>query len=252
MAVTRRWIEHAAHSGMEYAGRTAMRGPREPRPGPEVPRAVEPRTPVVLVGGFGATGPVMAPLAEGLRARGHEVRLLVGGAAAGCARQATDVLTRETEGLAARHGRPVHVVGHSRGGQFARVAAVRTPGSVASLTTLGTPFALYGLGPVALGLGAMVTVAGSLGVPGLATLTCLLGDCCREYRADLDEPWTADVPFTTITGVDDRTVPTVAGHAEGSTRVVVPGGHLDLLTSARSHHAVAEAIDRAAVVARAA
>ncbi|MFC5064138.1 esterase/lipase family protein [Actinomycetospora atypica] len=236
---------------MEWAGQAAMRRPAEPRPGPDTTRAAEPG-PVVVVGGFFATAPVMAPLAEGLTARGHEVRTVVEGAAAGCARRATDSLTREVEALAVRHGRPVHLVGHSRGGQFARVATARVPRSVASLTTLGTPFALYGLGSVALGIGGAVAVAGSLGVPGLATLTCLLGDCCRSYRADLTDPWAAGVPYTTITGADDRTVPGAAGHDEGSVQVAVPGGHLDLLTSARAHHAVAEAIDRAALAARAA
>ena len=245
------WMDRALLTTMEWAGRRAMRDLDRCPPG-ATGSAADPGSPVVVVGGFAATAPVMAPLAEGLAARGHDVRVVVEGAAAGCARRATDSLVREVESLAVRHGRPVHLVGHSRGGQFARVATARVPGSVASLTTLGTPFALYGLGPVALGIGGAVAVAGSLGVPGLATLTCLLGDCCRAYRDDLLDPWAADVPYTTITGADDHTVPGAAGHDEGSVQVEVPGGHLDLLTSTRSHRAVAEAIDHASDVARAA
>ena len=104
------------------------------------------------------------------------------------------------ETLARQSGRRVHLVGHSRGGQFARVAASRAADSVASLTTLGSPVGLYGLGTVALGLGAAVTLVGTLGVPGLATISCLVGGCCRDYRTGLGSRWPDDVPLTRILG----------------------------------------------------
>lgn len=211
----------------------------------DAPVAADPGSPVVVTGGFGATAPVMAPLAEALTRRGHPVTVVVDGAGAGCAQQAAVGLGRRVEALARQSGRRVHLVGHSRGGQFSRVAAARAPGSVASLTTIGTPVGLYGLGRIALGLGAAATVAGSLGVPGLATLTCLLGDCCRDYRDELGTAWPAGVPFTRITGTDDRTVPSGVNHDPAAREVALEATHLGLLTSPDALAAVGRAIDDA-------
>lgn len=41
-----------------------------------------------------------------------------------------------------KHGAPVTIVGHSRGGQFARILAVRHPEKVGQIITLGTPLLL--------------------------------------------------------------------------------------------------------------
>jgi pimeloyl-ACP methyl ester carboxylesterase len=232
-------------TGMEWLGRAALRALPDPVVDVGTPPATDPDAPVVLTGGFGATAPVMAPLAGALARRGHPVTVVVDGAGAGCAQQAAVGLGRHVEALAEQSGRRVHLVGHSRGGQFSRVAAVRAPRSVASLTTIGTPVGLYGLGAVALGLGAAATVAGSLGVPGLATLTCLLGDCCRDYRDELVTDWPADVPFTRITGTGDRTVPSGINHESAAREVVLDATHLGLLTAPASLAAVGRAIDGA-------
>lgn len=237
--------DRALRAGMEWIGGGMIRrldtGPRTP-----LPPAADPAAPVVLVGGFGATDPVMLPTARALARRGHPVTVVTDGAAAGCAGRAADALAARVAAVAKGSRRRVHLVGHSRGGQFARAAAARAPGPVASLTTLGTPFSLYGLGPVALGLGVAVVVGGTLGVPGLATLACLAGACCRDYRDALRAAWPADVPFTSIVGTDDRTVPAAANHVAGAREVVVSTDHLGLLTTGPAHLALADAIDRAA------
>ena len=55
-----------------------------------------------------------------------------------------DLLSRQLDATIARAhaetGRKVHLIGHSLGGIFARSAAVRRPGQVASVITLGSPF----------------------------------------------------------------------------------------------------------------
>ncbi|NMO88479.1 alpha/beta fold hydrolase [Actinomycetospora sp. TBRC 11914] len=232
-------------AGMEWLGRAALRALPDPVVDAAAPPAADPAAPVVVTGGFGATAPVMAPLAEALTRRGHRVTVVVDGAGTGCAQRAAVGLARRVEVLAEQSRRRVHLVGHSRGGQFCRVVAARSPRSVASLTTLGAPVGLYGLGPVALGLSTAAALAGSLGVPGLATLTCLLGDCCRDYRDELDGDWPAEVPFTRITGTGDRTVPSAANHEPAAREVVVETTHLGLLTSPDSLAEVGRAIDGA-------
>jgi hypothetical protein len=244
------WADRMVVAGMEWLGRAALRALPDPEVDEGAAPAADPEAPVVVTGGFGATAPVMAPLAAALTRRGHRVTVVVDGAGAGCAQQAAVGLSRRVEALAAQSGRRVHLVGHSRGGQFSRVAAARAPGSVASLTTLGSPVGLYGLGPVALGLGAAAACAGSLGVPGLARLTCLLGDCCRDYRDELVGDWPAGVPFTRIVGTGDRTVPSAANHEPAAREVVLETTHLGLLTSPDSLAAVARAIDGATTAHR--
>jgi pimeloyl-ACP methyl ester carboxylesterase len=243
--IARAWADRAVLAGMEFMGRAALRALPDPTAGADPPPAVDPEAPVVVVGGFAATAPVMAPVAEVLARRGHPVTVVVDGAGTGCAGRSADRLGDRIETLSRESGRRVHLVGHSRGGQFARVAASRAADSVASLTTLGSPVGLYGLGPVALGLGAAVTVVGSLGVPGLATISCLVGGCCRDYRTGLGTDWPADVPLTRINGSDDRTVPGGANHDPAAYEVVIEADHLALLTCPAALRAVTEAIDRA-------
>ncbi|MCD2186954.1 esterase/lipase family protein [Actinomycetospora soli] len=248
MTSVQEWTHRTVRTGMEWAGCLVM-GRLETGAVAAVPPAAEPGAPVVLVGGVAATMPVMAPTARMLAERGHHVSVVTEGMGVGCAGRAATTLADRVEACAEVAGRPVHLVGHSRGGQFARVAATHAPRAVASLTTLGSPLVMYGLAPVALGLGAVVTLGGTLGVPGLATVACLLGACCRDYRAALAADWAVDVPFTSIVGVGDRTVPGPANRVPHAREVVVDGDHLELLTTGPAHLALADALDRADQVA---
>jgi pimeloyl-ACP methyl ester carboxylesterase len=151
---------------------------------------------------------------------------------------------------AERTGAPVQVVGHSRGGQFARVAAsradVRAGAHVAGLVTLGAPFDLYGLRWPTLAQAAAVSAAGSLGVPGLATLRCLRGGCCAAFRAGLRASWPREVPFTSIYSRADRAVPWRSSHDPWARNVEVAGAHLALLTAPPAFREVCAALARAA------
>ena len=251
-------FERATRSGLEHAGRVAVaatdlrtraRTGTGSRSGYQPPHTAAP-DPVVLVGGFAATGPVLAPMAARLRARGHDVLPVTTGAGLGCAGRAAEALADQLIGTAERTGAPVQVVGHSRGGQFARVAAsradVRAGAHVAGLVTLGAPFDLYGLRWPTLAQAAAVAAARGLGVPGLATLGCLRGGCCAAFRSGLRAPWPLDVPFTSIYSRADRAVPWRSSHDPHAHNVEVAGGHLALLTGPAAFREVCTALTRSA------
>jgi triacylglycerol lipase len=60
--------------------------------------------------------------------------------AADCPNELAQSLARTIDRAYAETGRRVHLIGHSLGGIFARSAAVRKPGRIASVITLGSPF----------------------------------------------------------------------------------------------------------------
>jgi triacylglycerol lipase len=133
--------------------------------------------------------------------------------------------------LAAGSGQRSLVVAHSRGGQFARVAAVRRPDLVTGLVTLGTPFQQLALHPILVAYAATLGVLGSLGVPHLARVSCLRGRHCAPYRRDLSAPWHDDVPFVSVYSTEDRTVRWRTCLDPGAEHIEVHGSHASLLVS---------------------
>ncbi|WP_120717662.1 esterase/lipase family protein [Tsuneonella amylolytica] len=102
-------------------------------------KAARPRT-VMLLPGF-ATHPVrMRYMARRLEAAGHTVKRWGLGFNWGPSEDNVAVLEDRLESLAERHGGPVHLVGWSLGGLFAREIAKRRPHAVAKVVTMGSPF----------------------------------------------------------------------------------------------------------------
>lgn len=111
---------------------------RAVRKHPDV-RAATPRT-VMLLPGF-ATHPVrMRYMAKRLEAAGHTVKRWGMGFNWGPREDRVALLEARVEDLAARNGGPVHLVGWSLGGLFAREIAKRRPHAVAKVVTMGSPF----------------------------------------------------------------------------------------------------------------
>ena len=93
------------------------------------------------------------------------------------------------ERLAARTGRQVVLIGQSRGGQLARVLAVRNPDVVGGLVMLGSPVLdPLQVGPAVLRAVRSVARLGDLGVPRMFSTECGDGACCATYREDLIAP----------------------------------------------------------------
>lgn len=209
-------------------------GVLDPGPGEPPPRW-RGRGALVLVGGLCTTELTLAPLREWLGRLGYTVTTYTAGAGMGCGAQTVERLREVVR--RADDGDGVRLVGYSRGGQFARVALQDPDLPVRSLTTLGTPFDLYGVSRPLLLQAAAIAVAGTLGVPGLARLSCVLGECCAEFREMLRAP--VRVPFTALYSREDRLVRWQACLDPGARLVEVPGSHLDLVSAGAPLRAVA-------------
>lgn len=210
--------------------------------GPSVSPAA--RGPVVLVGGLATTDSGLQPMARWLRELGHDVTTWSVGNGLSCARPVVEALAATIAEVADAAGEPVRLVGHSRGGQFARAAGRRESENVAALVTLGTPFDAFGVSLPMLGLVTGLATAGSFGFPGLFRLGCLVGACCRAFREDLRAPWPAAIPFTSIYSRTDEAVPSRSSRDPWAREVIVPGSHVGLLGSRTGRRAVADALVR--------
>jgi hypothetical protein len=224
----------------EVCGRaTALGGAIRGRPRPPAP--VHPgwcgHGPVVVVGGVGTTDSGLVPLQRWLERLGYDVVVHTAGIGTGCGGRSVRHLRRVID--RADDGGGVRVVAHSRGGQFARAAAV-AGAPVRALVTLGTPFDLFRMSLPLLAAATVVGAVGSLGLPGLATLGCLRGPCCAEFREALRAPVPA--PFTSVFTRGDRVVPWTSSRDDRARNVEVSGGHLGLLERPDALAAVAEAL----------
>lgn len=101
--------------------------------------AINART-VMLLPGFGAHPVRMRFMARQLEAAGHKVKRWGQGFNLGVAPDTLDRIERRLLEVHARYGQPVHLVGWSLGGVFAREVAKRHPGKVAKVVTMGSPF----------------------------------------------------------------------------------------------------------------
>lgn len=141
---------------------------------------------MLLVPGFMAGDASLAVLRGWLRRRGSRAASAGMRLNVDCAERTVGRLEGHLRSLVEGTGRRGVVIGQSRGGELARVLAVRNPDVVGALVMLGSPV----LEPLSVGrpvLTALRSVArvGDLGVPGTFSTQCADGECCAAFRADL-------------------------------------------------------------------
>lgn len=220
---------------------------RSPVAEPELPAGWRGAGSVVLVGGFCTTDLTLEPLRQSLGRLGYTVTTYTAGTGMGCGRRSVQGLAEVVRAVADADGAPVRLLGYSRGGQFARVLAADPTMPVRSLVTLGTPFDVYGISLPLRVQAAALAVAGTIGVPGLFTLSCFLGSCCTRFHDGLRA--VPEMPFTAIYSRDDRLVRWRACVDPAARTVEVPGSHLGLLVDREPLRAVAEALQHEPVPA---
>jgi pimeloyl-ACP methyl ester carboxylesterase len=157
---------------------------------------------VVIVPGFLATDVTSSVLASALRRSGHRVHRAGLGTTNGCSEILAARLLDRLEHCSARaDSRPLTLIGHSRGGQIAKVAATRRPDLVESVVTLGTP--LTDQWGSHLSLKLLIATLSELArrgvdVGGCRDRGCPFGACSTGFTRDLVAAPAAHVDFTSI------------------------------------------------------
>lgn len=195
--------------------------------------------PVLLVPGFGAPSMSMDPLRSWFARHGYGARIAGVGNGMDCSERSVAALERQARDACEHAGRPVLIVAHSRGGQFARVLVARRPELAAGLVTLGTPFELLGVKPLTKALMGVVGAAATVGVPNLAGIACVRGECCERFRADLEADWRAAVPLMAVYTRADRTVHWRTCRDPAARNVEVAAGHVSMLVAPATYRAIA-------------
>lgn len=163
--------------------------------------------PVLLIPGFLAGDGSLATMTQWLRVQGYHTRRAGIRANVSCSEAACRRLEERLEGFARAQGRPVTIIGQSRGGIFAKALAARRPELVEGVVTLGSPtVSQLRVHPLVL---AQIGLLGALGtghVPGLFRLSCLRGDCCKRFRDALAGPFPDDVHWIALYSRSDGIV----------------------------------------------
>ena len=167
--------------------------------------------PVILIPGFLAGDASLRLMSQWLRRVGYRTHGSGITANVECSERAVTKLEGRVIDLSERYGQPVSIIGHSRGGMFARVLAVRHPDRISSVVTLGSPLvpSLDDIHPLLrLQIRTLQRVQRASG-DGLLASACEESleaynfgldpiGCCTQFWTDLDDDLQGDVRLTSI------------------------------------------------------
>ena len=163
--------------------------------------------PVMLIPGFLAGDTSLTRMALWLRTGGYVLGRSGIRWNTNCMEPTVQSLELRLERAVERTGQPALLVGQSRGGSIGRALAVLRPDLVHTLVALGSPL-LDQLAvrprtwPSILGVG----VLGTVGLPGMFSLSCFNGDCCARTRRAVAGPFPEAVRFLSFYSRSDEVV----------------------------------------------
>lgn len=143
-----------------------------------------------------------------------------------CGQSAVDRVLPKIEQLVRRRGKPISLIGHSRGGLVARAIARLRPDLVDCIVTLGSPIAgrdVRAMSPV---LQPMMSISRALFTeqPGCLTVAC---QC--DYVRGYDKPLPASVRVCAVWSRHDGVVAPEQCVRPGEPAVEVGGSHVGLV-----------------------
>lgn len=217
----------------------------------EVPRGAG--RPVLLIPGFMAGDNSLAVLNGWLRRQGFRVHGSGITRNVECSEKALGRLSTRVREISERYDQPVAVIGHSRGGTYGRVLAVRHPELVDHVITLGSPLVatMDDFHPLLRFNIRTLQTLQKLAGAGLIANTCeeswqahkfgLEGvGCCYDFWADLEDDLPEHVRFTSIYSRSDGVVHWRACLDPDATHLEIDGSHCGMGVNAKVFRAIAE------------
>jgi len=199
--------------------------------------------PVLLIPGFLAGDDSLGIMTRWLRRTGHRTRKAGMRSNVDCSAAVLERLEERLEIMAGRRGEKVAIIGQSRGGNLAKVLAVRRPDLVSGIVALGSaqldPFAIHPL------VRAQVLAVGTLGtlrVRGLFRHSCRSGECCRTFWEDLSRRVPPGVGYVSIYSRSDGIVQWRACLDEGARLVEIDSSHCGMAVHPDAYRVIAGAL----------
>jgi pimeloyl-ACP methyl ester carboxylesterase len=181
---------------------------------------------LLLIPGFLTGDQSLGLLGSWLKRSGHRTRRAGIRLNVDCSEAAVSRLEHSLERFCEEQAEQAFIVGQSRGGTFARVLAVRRPDLVRGIVTLGSPHrGPLDVHPLIWVQGAALAALGSIGVPGVASHSCLTGSCCNGFARDLSADFPAKVRFVSVYSRSDGVVDWRACLDPAARHVEVPSTH---------------------------
>jgi pimeloyl-ACP methyl ester carboxylesterase len=197
--------------------------------------------PVILVPGFISGDVSLTILSRYLRRQGHRTFRSEIGANLGCTDDMVARLVRRLEQVVAAEGRPLALVGHSRGGMIVKLAASRRPDLVAGVVVLSAP--VTGTLSVAAHVRKQLELLFRLhrrGLRGVLSADCVTGECATRIAAELEGPFPAQLPYTSVYSRTDAIIDWHTCLDPAAECVEVSSAHSGMGTDPVVHALVAE------------
>jgi triacylglycerol lipase len=223
--------------GVELARLLAEGDFRRPARGPR-------ESTVLLVPGFMAGDRSLSVLAGWLRRRGARTSGAGIVLNTDCAERAVTGIESRLRRLADQSEDRVVLIGQSRGGELARVVALRNPDRVSTLVMLGAPVLNpLSVGPAVLRAVRSVARLGDLGLPGMFSSECGDGPCCAGFRRDLLAPLPPEVHAVSIYSPSDGIVSWEACLDPSAEHIEVESSHTGMSVNAAVYRVLARILD---------
>lgn len=196
--------------------------------------------PVVLVPGFLAGDVTLSVLRGWLNRIGYDAHGCGMLANVDCSDRACDKVHARIIALHGRTGRRVTIIGHSRGGHFAKALAIRCPDQVSQVISMGSglddPFDISEITRIAV-QGARRAIARR--DPERAAKGCFTHSCLCRYAADFRSPFPSSVPLTSLYSKGDGVVRWRACVVPYADCVEVTGSHVGLAFNRHAYREIA-------------
>lgn len=200
-------------------------------------------SPVLLLPGFLAGDQSLSVMARWLRARGYRPRRAGISVNVRCSDVAVDRLERTLHHVHLTTGRPVVIIGHSRGGHFAKALAVRCPAEISQVISMGSglddPFDISETTRRAVE-GVRRTIVRR--DPERAAKGCFTASCLCRFGRDFNAPFPADVPLTSIYSKGDGVVRWRACVVPYARCVEVTGSHIGLAFNRHAYRVIGQTL----------